>query len=281
MTEGAAREAWRHGAFDLVRVGRVGVAGGGDEQQRPRRDQADDVVEVGHGPDARDHRGELDRRAIGDPAPVGARAAARRDEPHALVEGGVEEGGRAAVGVAGQADRGGVDAGVPGQGRERGERVAQHRRHQQPAADEPERELVGVAAGVVVARVRARAGRAAVLEAGGVGGEDDQTAAREVRAERLQGVARTARDLALAQVPLAVVLVVDDHAGGRRTVAGAVGHEQVRGHVALCAREAHALLGVAVARLRGEDLDRRRRSGRLRAEQARQPRAQVAGRHPG
>src|SRR4051794_20441731 len=112
----------------------------------------------------------------------------------------------------------GVDGGVRGDRGERGGRVAQHRRHEQPALDEAVGHLAEMLQAVVVARVGARTGRAAVLESGGVGREDGEAAAGERGAEGLERVAGAARDLALAPVPLAVVLVVDDDAGpGRRT----------------------------------------------------------------
>jgi len=263
---------------DRVRVGRVAVLRRRDEQQRARGDEPGDVVEVGDAHDPRDRRGRFDRRAVRDAAAVGAGRAAHGGEADALVEGGMEQRRRAAHRMPGDAHSVCIDGRMGGERGQGGRGVAEDGRHQQPAGDEAVAHLVEVPVAVVLtARIGPGAARAAVLEAGRVGREDDDAAPGEGGAERLQRVAGEPRDLALADVPLTVVLVVHDDRGQRS--AGAAGHEEERGDVALGPTEHDALLDVAVALGMRDDAELRRRLRGREIEQGGEVRAQIVERH--
>lgn len=93
-------------------------------------------------------------------------------------------------------------------------------------------------------RRNARGAPAAVFQTDGVRGEDNEAAPRQFRGKGLQRVAGQPHHLALAQVPLARMLVVDEHGRKRpRTL----GQEQEGGDgVAVNGRVADALARVTI-----------------------------------
>ncbi len=185
---------------------------------------------------------ELDPGPIEHPLPVAARAGAGAREPHALVQRGQHDGHIATVGVPEHPDSRALDALIGDQHGQPTSRIAEHGRYQQAAGHQPVGHLVEVLKPVVLTLVDTRAGVAAILEPDRIWREHHDPGARKRGPERLQRITRQPGNLALAQMPLAVVLMKHHHT----RAAGMLGHQQQRWHLALIAGVADHLLDVPI-----------------------------------
>ena len=133
-----------------------------------------------------------------------------------MVERGVEEHRVAAHRVPQRADTSSVDIAARSDDRQCGGRVGEHLAHQQLAAQQPVGHRVVVLKPIVSADGGAAGAHATIFKAQLVSSKDRHASRGEGGPKGLERIARSPPELAPAQVPFAVVLVIGDN-GGKRT----------------------------------------------------------------